>query len=612
MSALRKRGKAIPVRRLAFLVNSSKAPRMGSLAKIKTMATSRPMAASLTGLLWTTAYPRPALAASAWLIPGLLLIIARPQQPGPAFRLGMLAGLTHYLTSLYWLLYMPFPGGAITAWLALSLYLSLFPAVWLWWVVQLHSRLRGDAEFGPVTVLGWQRRLLWAWLGAAAWVALEMLRGRLLTGFPWNFLGASQLSLPPLIQLCSVTGIYGISFLIVWFSMSLANALWLLPGSPLRPWRWALEIALPALAVVAAFTWGLQRMAHWPTATRSVKVALIQPSIPQTLIWDPQESTNRFLKLLDLSNLALAAKPELLIWPESAVPNMLRYDPELTYPAVTNLVEKNNVWLILGADDVDPASGDRFPKDRFYNSSFLVSPQGEFKATYRKLRLVIFGEYVPLVDWLPFLKWLTPIGDGFTPGAKTVPFAIPDLQIHTSVLICFEDTFPHATGEYVQNDTDFLVNITNDGWFGNSAAQWQHAFNAAFRAVEYGLPLVRCANNGLTCWVDPLGRLHDVYFGDSSDVYGPGFKIVQIPLRPPRNELFPTFYHRHGDWFGWSCVALVMIIISVNKTSSFLHTPRFRMVENRDETICSAAVKKTLDHDRLKPKISSGNSRQGI
>jgi apolipoprotein N-acyltransferase len=579
--------KANPLRKLAFPVISGKAPGMGSFPKLKAMVTSRLMGAGLTGLLWTTAYPRPALAASAWLIPGLLLIIARPQNPGPAFRLGLVAGLTHYLTSLYWLLYMPFPGGAIAAWLALSLYLSLFPAVWLWWVIQLHIRLRGQAEAGPVIILGWPQRLLWAWLGAAAWVALEMLRGRLLTGFPWNFLGASQLSLPPLIQLCSVTGIYGISFLIVWFSLSLANALWLLPGSPLRPWKWALELALPSLAVVMAFTWGLQRMAHWPAATRSVKVALIQPSIPQTLIWDPQESTNRFLKLLDLSELALVAKPELMIWPESAVPNVLRFDPELTYPAVTNLVRNHRVWLILGADDVEPADGIRHPKDRFYNSSFLVAPNGEFKATYRKLRLVIFGEYVPLANWLPFLQWFTPIGDGFTPGTKTVPFVIPDLQIHTAVLICFEDTFPHATGAYVQTDTDFLVNMTNDGWFGNSAAQWQHAFNAAFRAVEYGLPLVRAANNGITCWVDPLGRLHDVPFGDSSDVYGPGFKIVQIPLRPSVNELVPTFYHRHGDWFGWSCVALVSIFFAASQISSFIQLSKLTLMRQRFPLISS-------------------------
>ena len=129
-------------------------------------------------------------------------------------------------------------------------------------------------------------------------------------------------------------------------------------------------------------------------------------------------------------------------------------------------------------------------------------------ARYIKRKLVIFGEYVPLADWLPFLKYLTPIQGGFTPGRRPVSFPLPGLRAKTSVLICFEDIFPHLVREHVDDDTDFLVNLTNNGWFGESAAQWQHAANAVFRAVENGLPLVRCANNGLTCWVDATMYIH--------------------------------------------------------------------------------------------------------
>jgi apolipoprotein N-acyltransferase len=128
--------------------------------------------------------------------------------------------------------------------------------------------------------------------------------------------------------------------------------------------------------------------------------------------------------------------------------------------------------------------------------------------------------------------------------------------LNTSVLICFEDVFPHGVGEYVDEETDFLVNLTNNGWFGESAAQWQHAVAALFRAVENGVPLVRCANNGLSCWVDPCGGLHEVYFGASRDIYGAGFKIARIPIPPRRAPGDKTFYHRHGDWFGWMCVGL--------------------------------------------------------
>ena len=180
---------------------------------------------------------------------------------------------------------------------------------------------------------------------------------------------------------------------------------------------------------------------------------------------------------------------------------------------------------------------------------------------YQKRRLVIFGEYVPLSRWLPFLKDFTGVQGEFTPGKRPVPFLLPDLKVKTSVLICFEDIFPHLTREYVEEDTDFLLNLTNNGWFGESAAQWQHAASAVFRAVENGLPLVRCANNGLTCWVDPQGRMNEVYFPGTKDIYGVGCKIIRVPVLAGQKRA-PTLYRRYGDWFGWGCVGFSVLIVA--------------------------------------------------
>src|SRR2546430_2548120 len=121
------------------------------------------------------------------------------------------------------------------------------------------------------------------------------------------------------------------------------------------------------------------------------------------------------------------------------------------------------------------------------------------------------------------------------------------------VLICFEDVIPGLTRQSANDDIDFLLNLTNDGWFGESAAQWQQAANGVFRAVENGLPLVRCTNNGLTCWIDSRGRLREILRSESGDVYGPGFLVAKIPLPSAGQRRKPTFYHRHGDWFGWGC-----------------------------------------------------------
>jgi apolipoprotein N-acyltransferase len=248
------------------------------------------------------------------------------------------------------------------------------------------------------------------------------------------------------------------------------------------------------------------------------------------------------------------------VWPEAAVPGFLRWTTNVHY-AVTDLVQKHNTWLILGADDAEPPSDARHP-DRYdvFNSSFLVNPKGELLASYRKRRLVIFGEFIPFARWLPFLESWTGMGS-FTPGKEPLQFQVPALRFKTAVLICFEDVFPHYVREHVEPDTDFLLNLTNNGWFGESAAQWQHAANAVFRAVENGLPLVRCANNGLTCWVDARGQMHEVFFPGTRDIYSAGFKAVRVPLLGGRTRA-PTFYTRHGDVFGWGCVAWSALLVA--------------------------------------------------
>jgi apolipoprotein N-acyltransferase len=438
-------------------------------------------------------------------------------------------------------------------------------------------------------------------------VALEMVRARLLSGFPWNFLGVSQYRILPLLQMASMTGVYGLSFLVAWFSVALfCAALAMLTRLAGTPRSWAVELSVPLLVLVTVASLGMHQILEAPAAVGrgvpaepstsgtlesaaqpeasphpdTLNVALVQPSIPQTMIWNSTEASNRFQQLLQLSERALAAKPDLLVWPEAAVPNLFRYDTNI-HRAVTNFVRAHRVWLVLGADDAEghPGARDESEVD-YYNSSFLITPEGEVAATYRKQRLVIFGEYVPLGRWLPFLKDFTGVQGDFTPGKGPVTFNLPKLHVKTSVLICFEDVFPHLTRAYVEDDTDFLLNLTNNGWFGESAAQWQHAANAVFRAVENGLPLVRAANNGLTCWVDAQGRLREIYFAGTQDIYGAGFEIVHVPVLTGQTRE-PTFYRRHGDWFGWGCVGLGAIVVVVHSArerrggrSTRITTPR--------------------------------------
>jgi apolipoprotein N-acyltransferase len=401
----------------------------------------------------------------------------------------------------------------------------------------------------------------WALACAASWVALEMAQARLLTGFPWNLLGASQYTILPLVQIASLTGVFGISFLIVWCSTVLAMLALMITRMPAQRPRLLGDLLPPTIALTVAWTWGaaeVWRKIETPVGP-TIQIAMVQPSVPQTLIWDGKEDRYRFNKLLALSQEAVAGKPDLLLWPEAAVPGMLRYDTNILQ-AVTNLAMSNQVWMVIGSDDAEP--GAAAGAESFFNSAFLISPQGEILDRYSKRHLVAFGEYVPLTRWLPFLQKFTPVGEGFTPGRGPRQFRFKvglsnTIPVQAGILICFEDLLPRLARESVEPDTDFILNLTNDGWFRESAAQWQHAASAVFRAVETGRPLVRCTNNGRTCWVDAAGRIREVetsYATDKQDIYSESVRLARIPLITSRQGPLPL-YHRHGDWFGWSCVA---------------------------------------------------------
>ena len=521
-------------------------------------------AAIVAGLFLALSFPKASVAGLAWLAPGLMLFAALGRRGKECFRIGYVAGLAHFLVTLYWLLFIPFPAGAVVGWLALSAYLALYPAAWVWLCWRLFPGKKLVVEqtwWASAKELfeanGWQRAW-WTVLCAALWVASEMVVARFLSGFPWSLLGVSQYSIVPLIQIASVTGVYGVSFLVVWSSVSLAVALLRIVRQPGLRWGWLLELRLTLIALMGVMIFGVHRLRQRAETDRELNVALVQPSIPQLLIWDRSEDANRFNKILNLSKLALAAKPDLLIWPESSMPNFT----EDNFRAITNLIAAHKVWMIFGADDVQRRASATDPGDvDYFNAAFLFDPDGRLIATYRKQHLVVFGEYLPLARALPFLRRIIPVPGDFTPGDKAVSFELSEPRARLAPLICFEDVIPGLTRQSARDDTDLLLNLTNDGWFGQSAAQWQQAANAVFRAVENGLPMVRCTNNGLICWIDSLGRLRQLLQSESGDVYAAGFMIAKIPLLPVGQKREPTFYHRHGDWFGWSCVGLSLVAV---------------------------------------------------
>jgi len=527
--------------------------------------------AIVAGLLLALAFPKISLAGFAWVAPALLMFAATGKSRLDAFRVGYVSGFAFWLASLSWLLYIPVTGLPILGWVLLAAYLALFTGGWTSLVTRHPS---------PAT-LSWTRRILWTLGAAAAWVALEMIRARFLGGFPWSFLGVSQYQLVPLIQLASITGVYGVSFLVVWFSLALFCAAEMILKNPAKRHAWQAEIVLPLVIVISCFTAGLFRMNHGVATPDSLRVTLIQPSIPQTVIWNANENATSFQQFLALNESALSNQTDLVVWPESAVPEM----SEENCRAISAFARRHHVWLILNGEDLTVTK----TETNYFNAAFLVNPQGELTRTYHKQKLVIFGEYVPLVRWLPFLQWFTPIVGGWTAGDKSVTFPLDGLNprlspesdqsnkvitigsatpprhsAKTAVLICFEDTFAPVTREAAQDDLDFLVNLTNDGWFGDSSEQWQHMANSVFRCVENGLPLLRCSNNGITCSINGYGRVENVFRNAEKNEYQAGVLTLEVPLLQPVEKSAATCYNHHGDWFGWGCVGVTGILLVLN------------------------------------------------
>jgi apolipoprotein N-acyltransferase len=530
------------------------------------------LAAALAGLLLASAFPKWSLAGFAWIAPALLLAAVQGKSSGDRLRAGFLSGFIFWFTSIYWLCYNPYGIFPILGWFALSAYLAFFTLAWVWLVADLHF---------PAST--WVSRQLWILGGAAAWVALEMVRAHFLGGFPWNLLGASQYKLVPLIQIAAVTGIYGVSFLVAWFSLALFCAGKMILADPKRKFVWQAEIVLPLVTVMLCYIGGFFRAemnvssaAGRPAPSTFLHVTMVQPSIPQTAIWNSAADDDRFQDFLAQNELALTNRTDVLIWPESAVPAMDYGNVH----RISDLVRRHHVWLIFNGEDSTVSS----TATNFFNAAYLINPQGQLAAKYHKQKLVMFGEYIPLVHWLPFLQRLDPIGDGWTPGEKSVAFPITGLAASepsniiylgtdknaaespvstakAGPLICFEDSFATVARQAAQNDLDFFVNLTNDGWFGQSSEQWQHMANAVFRAVENGLPMLRCANNGVTCYIDEYGSVRQIFRDAKGSEYGSGVLSVEIPLRRASQKAQPTFYNRHGDRFGWSCIIIVLAMV---------------------------------------------------
>ena len=359
-----------------------------------------------------------------------------------------------------------------------------------------------------------------------AWTALEYIRSNFMGGIPWLLLGASQYGWLPLIQIAGITGVYGVSFIVALVNAALAT-------------RKRIHIIATVLLLGAVVIYGKHKMDQ-PLLGERVKVAIVQPNIPQNIKWDPGHT----IWMMDrLERLTAGIKGVLfVVWPETAVPQLEQNRG--IYNRVSLLAKKMGENIILGSTGVS--------NGRNYNSAFIMSPEGKVCGEYRKIHLVAFGEYVPFSGVFPFLKGFTPIEEGFCRGNDYKVFEVKNHgeEARVAVVICFEDIFPQLVRRFVRKGAQLLVNITNDAWFGNTGAVYQHAYLSVFRAVENGVPLVRATNTGLSCFINSRGRISEV-----------------VPFTPVNAEEEivisgkQTFYNNYGDVFSWLCIIALLLFL---------------------------------------------------
>ena len=500
------------------------------------------LGAVITGLLLFASFPPLEWALSAWVALVPLMLAVRDAPPRRALALGLVGGAVFWIPSIGWLRYVSAPGA-----IGLALYCALYVMLFALLFSMLCRRLGVEhwrANFGLMV------------LCAAGWVALEYARSVFATGFAWNPLGATQYRHIYLIQAARWGGVYAVSAMIA--GVNAAVALTLLQYME-RSGRWKHphpELMLAALVLAALILDGKHSLQQPVPPSRPLRVALVQPNIPQPWFSMPEQFQTIRDTLRRLSmNALIGEKPDLLVWSETADPEELRVSPE-AYNLVCELVT-NGVPLLAGS--IDTEWTDDGPL--YYNCTFLVDASGKIAGGYDKRHLVIFGEYVPLQRIFPFLKAVTPIVDGFTPGSTSTVFHLDQPPVAFSALICFEDTVAALSRESVRNGARLLINQTNDGWFEPSFASKQHMIQCVFRCVENGVPAVRCANTGVSCVIDRSGRVTAMLTDDKGCTRVAGFKKATVEV--PGEPWAMTFYTRHGDMFAGLCTGLCLAALFV-------------------------------------------------
>ncbi len=542
----------------------------------------------LTILLLCLSFPPADLGYLAWiaLIPWFVLIITEEKY---VYLNALFLGAVFFFIQLSWLRHV-----AVIAWVLLGLYCSAYFLAFAFCTRFIIFKLKW-----PLVVIA-----------PCIWATFEFIRSFLLSGFPWFFIGHTQYQYLPVIQVADITGVYGISFILVMVNAAIVDLIirsfasrkisppyvggekgggknvskrvFLAeqysqcqpPGRRLI--FFGLTCVLPAVLLTAALFYGYSWLGHYKPL-EGPAVCMVQGNIPQDLKFESTEEDQIQIlkKYSDLSLGTKGAQIDLLVWPETMMPGLLNIDPELTGRKIDvlsqltaiQLAQELNTNLLLGGIALALAGEEQI----YFNSVYYYNRVGKLLDRYDKIHLVPFGEFTPLKKYFPFLANLVPYEIGLTPGQRRTLFPVDTHEngnFTFGASICYEDTVPSLIRRFKKDGADFMLNVTNDGWFRDSAELDQHLAIMVFRAIENRIGMARAANTGISSFISPDGAIYD-RLSDRTGKYREisGTLTNRIRLVEKYNPLYTLC----GDWFAILCTAAtgIMLFLAIFKSGSF-------------------------------------------
>ncbi|MFA6100868.1 MAG: apolipoprotein N-acyltransferase [Victivallaceae bacterium] len=524
----------------------------------------------LSGMLMTASLPPLNWSFTSWIAIIPLYWIAHDRKPFRAWRAGWVWGLAWGFTSFYWLREInpaiPYMIGPVIA-LYTGCWSAAVPLFRRGILIPAEIQLAGcqaEQNYRRVSV---PRELFLAAALAGWWCVLESGRSTML---PWNYTGSCQWQNLPLIQICEYTGVYGISFLLVMLNitivMAIQNCLKSRNAMEKMPQPVPLMITVAVMLSIIIFGASLILTAKQP-AQVNFSAALIQGDISQRRNADNSQALEALDIYMQLSELIAPEKPDIIIWPETAVPYPYRGNNNLCREyrsRLTDFIKRTQIPMLIGTLDFEQ-SFDRNQPPLMLNSAFLFDNAGRSTDKFDKVQRVPFGEFIPFRKYLPeFITRLIDMNRDLTPGKSFSPLKILP-GVNAGINICFEDTFPYVGANEARRGANLLLVITNDAWYPASCEPEQHLANSVFRSIETRLPMLRCGNNSASCLIMPSGLIADAVMKKTDPQTGKqipdvlqrgraaGVVKVPVPVNPQ-----PTFYTLYGDVFLYCCMLLTM------------------------------------------------------